>query len=385
MPTFDVDAISLTELRLRQSAKYQAYEADVIPAWVAEMDFPLAPPIARALHEAIDRSDTGYRSGLGIVEALADFAQRRWDWSVDPGQVLVVPDVLAGLTQTLEWLTEPGTSVVLNTPIYPPFFPTVKKVAKRGIVDVPLERAEDGTYRWDLAALEEAFARPDVSAFLLCSPHNPTGTVPSRGVLEAIQALAVEYDVLVISDEIHGPLTLPGAAHVPYLGMVSGDANAVTLTSASKAWNLPGLKCAQIIGSARTAPILQKKVPLDVIYGTGHLGIIGGAAAYREGGPWLDDVVAILDRNRDLVGELLAEFLPRAVYAPPQASYLAWIDFRDYDAGDDPSARFLDEARVALSPGPTYGAGGAGFARLNFATSPAILREIVRRLGGVFQ
>jgi cystathionine beta-lyase len=385
VPSFDVDAISLTDLRQRQSAKYQAYDPDVIPAWVAEMDFPLAPPIARALHDAIDRSDTGYRSGKGMAEALIDFAARRWNWTIESDQIVVVPDVLAGLVQTLEWLTEPGSSVVLNTPIYPPFFSAVKHVAHRGIVDVPLNRSSEGAYSWDLVAMEEAFARPEVSAFLLCSPHNPTGSVPSRDVLETIQALAVEHDVLVISDEIHGPLTLPGATHVPYLSVAAGDAQAVTLTAASKAWNLPGLKCAQIVGSGRTGPVLQRRVPLEVIYGTGHLGIIAGVAAYRDGGPWLDEVVGILDGNRRLVAKLLTEFLPLAGYVPPDASYLAWIDFREYDAGDDPSARFLEEARVALSPGPTFGAQGVGFARLNFATSPAILREIVGRLGGVFQ
>ncbi len=384
-PLFDPAAISLSDLRQRQSAKYQTYDPDVIPAWVAEMDFPLAPPVASALHAAIDRSDTGYRTGRGIAEALAEFAERRWGWLIPTDRVVVLPDVLSGITQSLALLTEPGTSAVLCSPIYPPFFSTIRKVAQRGLVDVPLVLAQDGSYSWNLDGLAEAFARPDVSAFVLCSPHNPTGTVPTREVLTTIAELADEHGVLVISDEIHAPLTLPGAEHVPYLSVVDDDAPAVTLISASKAWNLAGLKCAQVVGTSATAPILARDVPLDVIYGAGHLGVLAGVAAYREGEPWLDEVVAVLDANRRLLTHLLEEHVPQARYVPPQASYLAWIDFRAYGLGDDPSARLVTDARVALSPGPTFGPGGRGFARLNFATSPAILEEIVDRVGAMLK
>ncbi|MBI1352522.1 MAG: aminotransferase class I/II-fold pyridoxal phosphate-dependent enzyme [Actinomycetales bacterium] len=385
MAIIDLDAISLADLRERQSAKYQYYDADVIPAWVAEMDFPLAPPVAAALHAAIDRSDTGYRSANGVAEALVDFSARHWDWQVSPGNVVVVPDVLAGLTSTLELLTEPGSAVVLNTPIYPPFFPAIRSVTGRVVVDVPLLEAPDSGFTWDLDALADAFARPDVSAFLLCSPHNPTGSVPSRETLRVVAELAERHDVLVIADEIHAPLTLPGAQHVPYLTVAGPEANAVSLISASKTWNIPGLKCAQVVGTDRTGPRLAKGIPLEVLFGTGHLGVIGGVAAYLEGDEWLAEVLGILNANRRLLVDLLAEHAPLARYAPPEASYLAWIDFRAYDLGEDPAARFLDEARLALSPGPTYGPPGRGFARLNFATSPAILGEIVARIGRVLQ
>jgi cystathionine beta-lyase len=385
MPIIDLDAISTEDLRRRLSSKYQVFDADVIPAWVAEMDFPLAPPVAAALHAAIDRSDTGYRSGIGMADALVDFAMRRWSWEIAPDHVVVVPDVLSGLTQALALLTEPGSAVVLNTPIYPPFFPTISKAAAREVVDVPLIAGADGRYDWDLERMAEAFARPEVGAFLLCSPHNPTGSVPSRETLAVIGDLAAAHDVLVIADEIHAPLALPGAAHIPYLSVAGPDARAVSLISASKAWNLPGLKCAQMVGTDRVASRLSRGVPLDVIYGTGHLGIIAGVAAFRDGEPWLDEVIGILDGNRRLLVDLLREAAPEARYVPPEASYLAWIDFRRYPLGDDPAAIFVKEARVALSPGPTYGPSGRGFARLNFATSPTILREIVSRLGTVFQ
>lgn len=385
VPSFDVDAIDLAALRERQSAKYQYYDADVIPAWVAEMDFPLAEPVATALHAAIDRSDTGYRSAAGLADALADFARDRWDWDIPVERIMPVPDVLTGVAQAISILTEPGDGVVVTPPVYTPFFSTIRDVTRRTVVESPLVLGADGSYDWDLASLAEAFARPDVTAFLMSNPHNPTGTVPTPEMLAAIGALAAANGVTVISDEIHGPLVLPGSAHVPFMSVAPDDADAVILVSASKAWNLPGLKCAQLVGTSRTAPVIAERLPLEVTYGTGHLGVIAAVAAYRDGGPWLDDVVAIIDGNRTLLADLLAEHLPLARYAPPQASYLAWLDLRAYDLGDDPAAPLLERGRVALSSGPSYGTGGKGFARLNLATSPRILREIVRRMGTVVQ
>ena len=382
MPTFDVDAIDLAALRERQSAKYQYYPADVIPAWVAEMDFPLAAPIAEALHAAIDRSDTGYRSANGLADALAAFADRTWGWSIPVDRITPIPDVLTGVAQALLMLTQPGDGVVINPPVYAPFFSTIRDVVGRRIVEVPMARAADGSYDWDLSATEEAFARPDVTAFVMSNPHNPTGSVPSVETLAAIAALADAHGVAVISDEIHGPLVLPGAEHVPYLSVAPDDANAIILVSASKAWNLPGLKCAQLVATGHTRELVASRLPLEVTYGTGHLGAIAAVAAYRDGGPWLDDVVTIIDGNRRLLAELLVLQVPEATYVPPQASYLAWIDLSACGLGDDPAAVLVERARVALSAGPTYGTGGAGFARLNIGTSPAILREIVDRIAG---
>jgi cystathionine beta-lyase len=384
MPIIDVDAIDLTALRERLSAKYQVYPADVIPAWVAEMDFPLAPPVAEALHAAIDRSDTGYRSGQGLADALVDFAERTWRWRLDTGRVTLVPDVLTGLAQALALLTRPGDGVIINPPVYPPFFSTVRDVSGRMLVEVPMAVDERGRYDWDLDALAEAFSRPEVTAYVLCNPHNPTGSVASPSTLGVIADLARTHGVVVIADEIHAPLVLPGAQHTPYLAVAGDQADAVALVSASKAWNLPGLKCAQLVATSATADRMAR-MPLEVTYGTGHLGVIAAVAAYRHGEPWLAEVVGIIDGNRRLLAHLLAEHLPAARYVQPDASYLAWIDFRPYGLGDDPAAVILERGRVALSPGPTYGTGGAGFARLNLATSPAILREMVGRIATVVQ
>lgn len=376
-PPFDVADIDLATLRQRQSAKYRQYPADVIPAWVAEMDFPLAEPIADALHAAIDRSDTGYRSAEGLPEATVAFLEETWGWSVAPGRVVAIPDVLTGVAQSIALLTEPGDGVVVNPPVYPPFFSTIRDVVGRTVVEVPM-RQVDGVYSLDLVGLAEAFARPDVTAFVLCSPHNPTGTVPTRSELAEIARLSDEFGVAVISDEIHAPLTLPGAEHLPYLTVAGPDARAIALVAASKAWNLAGLKCAQLIGTDLTADIVSRRLPLEVMYGTGHLGVIASVAAYRHGRPWLDHVLDILDGNRRLLGGLLAEHVPDAVYTAPEASYLAWIGLPGW--GDDPALGILRDARVALNRGPTFGPGGERHVRMNLATSPAILTEIVDRM-----
>ena len=385
MPSFDVDAISLESLRQRTSAKWRTYDPDVLPAWVAEMDFPLADPVRRALLAAVDRSDTGYRSLEGLAESFVDFAQQSWNWQVEAEQVVGIPDVLSGITHSLRILTKPGDGVVVTPPVYPPFFPVVRDVAQRMLVEVPLARDEAGRFDFDLVALEGAFARGDVTAFVMSSPHNPTGTVPTRQTLEAIAALAAEHDVVVISDEIHAPLVLPGSVHVPYLTVAGDEARAVSVVSASKAWNLPGLKCAQLIGSPAIADRIKRTLPFEVGFGIGHFGVLATVAAYRDGGEWLDDVRNFLDGNRFLLRDLLEAQLPSARYVVPEATYLAWLDLRACGLGDDPAEAFLELGRVALSAGPAFGSEGLGWARLNFATSPALLREIVGRMASVVQ
>lgn len=375
----------LDDLRQRRSAKWRAYGPDVLPAWIAEMDYPLAEPIARALHAAVDRSDTGYAWSADLPSAAAAFASRRWGWAFDPEPCVVVPDVLTAIAVCLRYGTRPGDAVVITPPVYPPFFSTTTDVADRAVVEAPLDHGDDGTYSYDLDALARAFARPDVTAFLLCHPHNPTGLVADREVLAAIAALAREHGVLVLSDEIHAPLTLPGTEHVPYLSVAGPDAHAIALVSASKAWNLAGLKASVIVPTASAAERITGHIPLEHVFSTGHLGVIAAEAAYRDGLPWLEEVRGLLDVQRALLGELLAEHLPRARYAPPAASYLAWVDLRAYGLGEDPAAILLERARLAVSAGPTFGREGAGFVRLNIATSPELLSEFVTRLASVVQ
>jgi cysteine-S-conjugate beta-lyase len=370
--------VSLDRLRERRSAKWTKYPADVLPAWVAEMDFPLAPPVAEALRAAVERDDTGYADAEGLAGAFARFAAGRFGWQVDPAHVLLVADVMSAVAEVLRVVTDPGDRVVVNPPIYPPFV-SVTRETGREVVEAPLAETPAGR-ALDLEALETAFAA-GARAYLLCHPHNPTGISLDPGELDAIARLADRYGVTVLSDEVHAPMTMPGAVHMPYLTVPGAAERGVAITSASKAWNIAGLKAAVIVtGSPRMHAALTERLPGHIPYHAGHLGVLASAAAFEHGVPWLDELVAHLDRNRALLARLLAERLPDVGYVPPQAGYLAWLDCRDLGLGDDPAEAFLERGRVALSPGPTFGRQGHGFARLNFATSTALLEEAVTRM-----
>lgn len=372
------DRVSERDLRRRQSAKWTAYPPDVLPAWVAEMDYPLAEPILRTLREALEQNDAGYAMATGLAADFANWAQSRFDWDVAIDDVRLVTDVVTGIAEVLRAGTAPGDGVLIEPPVYPPFASTVRELGRR-VLRAPLVRTETG-WAPDLLAIESAYAA-GARAHLLCSPHNPTGLVIPVDVLARIAELAERHGVLVLSDEIHAPLTLPGASHVPF-PMVSEAARrrSVVLTSASKAWNIAGLKAAAIVGSGKEPRAVLAKLPPGMPHHAGHFGVLASRAAFREGAAWLGQALAILDRNRALLGQLLEAQLPDVVYVPPQAGYLAWLDCRALGLGADPAAAFLARGRVALSSGPTFGREGEGFARLNIATTRTLLEEAVRRL-----
>lgn len=372
---------TLDHLRRRTSAKWRRYDPDVLPLWVAEMDVDLPGPVVDAIRTAAELGDTGYPSGTGYAEAFAAFARDRWGWDgLAVERTMNVADVMRGIDVVIDVLTSPGDAVVVNCPVYPPFFDHVRH-SGRQLIEAPL--GPDG--RLDLDALDRAFAaaagvgsRP---AFLLCSPHNPTGTVHTEAELTSVAALASRHGVRVLVDEIHAPLVLPGATFVPYLG-VPGGASGFSIMSASKAWNLAGIKAAIVVAGADATADLAR-IPTWIAFGASHLGLLAHTAALREGGSWLDDLIAALDANRHLLGQLLVEHLPAVAYRPPQGTYLTWLDCRALDLGDDPAQRFLGEGRVALNPGPSFGPGGDGHVRLNIATTPEILTEAVRRMARV--
>jgi cysteine-S-conjugate beta-lyase len=322
----------------------------------------------------------GYVTWDGLAEAYAAFAARRWQQELDPGRMFIVPDVMWGIFEVLLVGTEPGDRVVINPPVYAPFFEAVAH-ARRRLVEVPLVRDADGVYELDLAALEDAFAA-GARAYLLCSPHNPVGRVWTRAELEAVAALAETYGVLVLVDEIHGPLVYEPHRFVPFATLDAPAAReAISFVSASKAWNLAGLKCAlAVAGSARGAALLAG-MGEDVAYGAGLFGAVANTVAFDQGEPWLDELLVALRANRGRLGTLLAEHLPAVRWRPEdtQATYLAWLDCTPLGL-DDPAGVFERRGRVALEPGPLFGTGGDGFVRLNFATSPAILDQAVRRI-----
>jgi cystathionine beta-lyase len=373
------DDISLSELRRRRSYKWRAFPSDVLPSFVAEMDFALAPPVVDAIVQAVALGDCGYAwPDADLTEALSGFFGARFGWNIDPSDISLVPDVMTGVVEILRRAIDPGDGVVINTPVYPPFFHRIAEAGCR-VVEVPLLYGAGG-YELDLAAIERAFAS-DARAYLLCNPHNPTGRVLSRTHLERVVELAERYDVLVLADEIHAPLVLSGAHHTPYLSLGEAAASrGIALVSASKGWNIPGLKCAQVIAASDPMRALVHRLPHDMPFRTGNVGIIASAAAYRDGGDWLDGLLGVLDRNRRLLAELLSEQLPEIRYVPPEGSYLAWIDCRDLDLADEPADVFLEHGRVALGRGPDFGAAGIGHVRITMATSSVILRDTVERM-----
>ncbi|MFF7945667.1 MalY/PatB family protein [Streptomyces griseorubiginosus] len=371
-------ALSLEQLRRRTSMKWRTYPEDVLPLWVAEMDVPLAEPVVRAVREAMELGDTGYPAGTAYAEALAAFAAERWAWEgLAVERTAIVPDVMTGIVEMLKLVSGPGDPVVVNSPVYPPFFPFVENMGRK-VVEAPL--GADG--RLDLGVLEDTFGRLSAGggrpAYLLCSPQNPTGAVHTADELAAVAALSRTYGVRVVVDEIHAPLTASGANFVPYLA-VPGAENGLSLLSASKAWNLAGLKAAVAVAGPEAADDLAR-LPEEVGDGPSHVGVLAHTAALREGGAWLDALLRGLDDNRRLLAGLLAEHLPAVRYAPGQATYLAWLDCRALGLGGDPAEVFLERGRVALNSGIPFGTGGEGFARLNLATSPELITEAVRRM-----
>lgn len=374
--------VPLEILRQRKSEKWRAFPPEILPAFVAETDFAVPPAVRSALDEALTIGDTGYAWPGELSAAFSDFARAEFAWDVDAGRVFQVPDVMAGVAQALLALTPPGSGVVVNPPVYAPFFEVLRTIGRTRI-DVPLQREDSGCWNLDFAALERAFAN-GAKAYLLCSPHNPAGRVWSDSDIRRIRELAGQYRVAVVADEIHAPITLPGAQFVPLLREGSEQLCCVSVMSASKAWNIAGLKCAVLVaGSQEVREKLRERlrdVPTEIEARVGHLGVHASIAAFRNASEWLSDLRAHLGQNRTLLMQLLREQIPGARCVQPEATYLAWIDCSGLSLADEPARYFLERGRVALEPGAKYGAGGEQYVRLNFGTSSTILREIVKRM-----
>ncbi len=369
---------SLDALRQRKSVKWRTHPPDVLPAFVAEMDFDLAAPIVEAATAALAIGDCGYGHKGELGEAFAAFAAKRLRWSPDPSMIFAIPDVMTGVAEVIQAVTPPGSGIVINPPVYPPFFYRLRLSGRR-VVEAPLRRDEHGRHDLDPEAIDRALAGDGVGAYLLCSPHNPVGRVWSREQLATVADICQRRGAVLLVDEIHAPLVLAGAHHVPF-GSLDHEmtTRSITFSSASKAWNIPGLKCGlAVAGSARYAAVLAERWEALL---PGQVGVLASVAAFSGGLPWLDALLGQLDENRSLLSRLLAEHLAGVRYLAPEASFLAWLDCRALGLGDDPAAAFLDRGRVALSPGPGFGTQGNRFARLNIGTSPELITEAVRRM-----
>jgi cystathionine beta-lyase len=380
VPDLRFDDLTVAELRRRGGLKWSLYPG-AIGSFVAETDFGTAPAVTEALHAAVDAAAFGYLPPpllQAMSEAYTAWSADRYGWAVPPERVRPVADVLAALAAAIEHFSRPGSPVVLPTPAYMPFL-TLPPALGREVIEVPMARDGD-RYVYDLDALDAAF-RTGGHLLVLCNPHNPIGRVLEPAEMTAVAEVVERHGGRVFSDEIHAPLVYPGHRHVPYasLGEVPAG-HAVTATSASKAWNLPGLKCAQLVLSNDADAETWARVGLHAEHGASTLGVVANTAAYTGGAGWLDDVLTYLDGNRRLLADLVAEHLPGVRCTPPEGTYLAWLDCRELDL-PEPGAFFLERAGVALTDGVLCGVAGTGFVRLNVATPRPVLVQTVEQMG----
>jgi len=414
----DFDAITVADLRARGSMKWLDYsivapglppgalpetaERPVIGAFVAEMDFGTAPAVTAALVAAVTNFQYGYlleHLKLEFRRAFVEFAQRRYGWTVAPQQVQHIPDVLAGVEAVVRLFMLDDAPIILPTPAYMPFLPLFHDLGKR-VIQVPMVRDADGRFRNDLAGIEAAF-QAGAQWLMLVNPHNPTGRVLTRDELVELAVLVIKYDGRVLADEIHAPLVYRGYKHIPYASLsAETSAHTITAVSASKAWNLAGLKAAQLILTNADDLAVWRQRGGWVEHMVATLGVIASIAAYDFGELWLDEVLAYLADNRQFMVEYLAAQLPSLGFFPPEGTYLAWLDLRAYepftgtgnprqDSGKssggavdrESSARFLlDRAGLAVTDGRECGLAGQGFVRLNLATPRPILAQALERM-----
>jgi cysteine-S-conjugate beta-lyase len=376
-----IDATTVATLRARGSFKWTAPGPGGFGAAVAEMDFGAAPPILDALARLSADAQFGYLPPYlagELAAACADFSVRRYGWSPDPALIHPVPDVIKALEIAITHFSRPGSPVILPTPAYMPFL-IVPGLLGREIIQVRM-RGEAGFFTFDFDAIEAAF-RAGGHLLIFCSPYNPLGRVFTRSEMAQLTDVVDRHGGRVFADEVHAPLVYPGERHIPYAS-TSGTAAAHTLTatSASKAWNLPGLKCAEVILTNEPDEQRWQEIGPFASHGASNPGVVANIAAFRDGEAWLDEVLAYLDDSRRLLAGLLARHLPQMRYRPPDGTYLAWFDCTAMDLPRSPGAMVTDLAHVTVVDGPAFGDGGAGSFRFNFAAPQPVLGEMVERI-----
>jgi cystathionine beta-lyase len=372
--------VTVAQMRNKQGAKWQRYGDDVVPSFVADMDFPLAQPIHDVLREQLTVHDYGYTLQFDehpLREIFAAWAQRRFNWQVDPGSIEALVDIVQGIYLSIQLYTEPGDGVMTLTPTYPPLWHSVESMGRR-LVDCTLLPSKGG-YEIDFDQLEDQLD-PTVKLLLLCNPHNPTGRVFTRSELERLAALVVERDLIVVSDEIHADLVYAPHRHIPFASLGPEiEQRTITMTSATKSFNLGGLRFAIAIFGSQALQNRFNSLPKGARGGLNSLGVLATEVAWRDCDDWLDGLVGYLQDNRDFVYEQLRTRVPQLDMHKPESTYLAWLGCQQLPINRDPFEHFLEVGKVAFNSGLDFGSGGDGFVRLNFATSRRILTEIIDR------
>lgn len=377
-----LDNVTVAALRQRRGEKWRQFGPNVLPAWVADMDFSIAQPIRTALRRCADESDCGYplaAADTGVIEIFCERVARRFDWRIEPSQVDLFNDVVQAIYFGLLACSSNGDGVVIQTPIYPPFLGATTATGRR-IVHAPLEYDDENGFAIDFAALRAA-CDETTRILLLCNPHNPAGRCFTRSELEQIAEIALRRDLIIISDEIHADLVYAPHRHVPIASLSADVARrTVTLMSASKAFNIAGICLAFAVFGDPALKQRFAQVPRHLRGGVSALSVAAVGAALRDGQPWLDEVLPYLRGNRDFVADWVNEHWPRIRHVRPQATYLAWLDCNALSLSPDPYRFFLERAEVALGNGARFGDPGNGCVRLNFATSREILTQVLTRM-----
>ncbi len=375
-PRFDV----LPDRKNSISVKWRAYPADVLPMWVADMDFRSPDAVIRALRDEVELGVFGYPDGSSdfkdvLVKRLADL----YHWSVTPGEIVFIPGIVTGMNVVAHLFSNAGGQALVQTPIYPPFLGTP---ANAGLtrVDNPLIRLADGSYAIDFDGFEAAINK-QTRMFMLCNPHNPIGRVYRREELERLAEICLRHNVLIFSDEIHGDLIYAGHQHIPIASLHPEIAqNSITMMAPSKTFNIPGLQCSFAIVQNPDLRARLEKAGEGMSGWVNLMGLVAGKVAYESGQDWLRDLMAYLQGNRDYLFDFVRRELPGVCMAKPEGTYLAWLDCREAGIEGNPYEFFLKNARVATNDGKAFGQGGEGFVRLNFGCPRSMLEEALQRM-----
>lgn len=378
----EVDGKTLEELRATWSMKWSDSSEQHIGAAVAEMDLGTAPAIQRSLRALVEREVYGYLPARLVEElgnACADWQQSAYGWAVRPDRILPIADVLAAFEIVLHSFSSPSRPIIVPTPAYMPFL-NIPTGIGRETIQVPMRLDSQGGWCLDLEGIEAAFLAGG-HVFMLCNPHNPTGHVHRRAELLALCDIVEAHGGLVFSDEIHSPLVYPGMDHIPYASISDLAAgHSITATASSKAWNTAGLKCAQVVIPNDDLLDKWRRVAAPSLYSASNMGAVASISAYRDSRSWLSGAMRYLEFNRALLLSRLGETMPEVFCYPPDGTYLAWLDFRSFGLGDNPSVELRAHTGVATSPGPAFGEVGKGWVRFNFAMPTPFLEEALTRM-----
>jgi len=381
-----MDFDKIIDRRGTESIKWKYFPEDVLPLWVADMDFQSPPEVIEALHQRIDHGIFGYGiPPADLAEIVVNYISRHFNWEPLPTQVSYVPGIVTGFNLAVRAFCEPGTSVLFHTPAYPPFF-SAPKSAKLLFVTNPLLRGADGSYSIDFDQFEQQIVSERVSVFILCNPQNPTGRVFTREELTRLAEICLRHKVLICSDEIHCDIVFDGRHHIPIASLDPEVANnTLTLMAPSKTYNVAGLYASVAVISNPDLARRFCEIKNGLVSGPDLLALTAARAAYLFGGPWLEDLLGYLQANRDWLADTLAKNFPGVEMHKPEGTFLAWLDFRKLGLPLEPQKFFQDRARVGLNCGSDYGEEGLGFVRLNFGTQRAVLQEALERMAAALK